>query len=165
MQHVYCVDINPQRLKLVPRFGGRPIDGRPDRYAASRKQIEAILPDGVDAVLEVAGFSALVAEGIQLLRTGGFYGFVGMVHPNTPLDISGEQIVRKCLTIRGVHNYNPRHLDEAMAFLERTVSTYPYADLVSPPYSLTDLNEAVTAARNQVYCRVSVKPAQYDVER
>lgn len=43
----------------------------------------------------------MVPEGMKLLRAGGVYVFVGMVHPDSKLDITGEQIIRKCITIRG----------------------------------------------------------------
>jgi threonine dehydrogenase-like Zn-dependent dehydrogenase len=158
IRHIYCVDIQPKRLAQVSQFGGHPIDGRPVQYADSCGTIEQAHPDGVDAVLEVAGASTLVSEGIRRLRIGGFYGFIGMVHPDTALDITGEQIIRNCLTIVGIHNYSPSHLDEAIAFLERTASIYPYESLVSPPYPLANLEEALSEAKKQTYSRVAVTP-------
>ena len=45
-------------------------------------------------------------EGIRVLRPGGVYVLVGMVHPNSKLDITAEQIIRKCITITGkLHPY------------------------------------------------------------
>ncbi len=112
----------------------------------------------MDAVIELAGSSSLVAEGIRLLRPGGYYGFVGMVHPDTDLNLTGEQVIRKCLTIRGVHNYSPRHLDEAVAFLDRTAGSYPYESLVSPPYQLSHIVKAVQAAEERQFPRMAVRP-------
>lgn len=43
----------------------------------------------------------MIPDGIRLLRTGGLYVLAGMVHPNSNLDITGEQIIRKCVTIKG----------------------------------------------------------------
>lgn len=43
----------------------------------------------------------MIPDGIRLLRTGGLYMLAGMVHPNSNLDITGEQIIRKCVTIKG----------------------------------------------------------------
>ena len=40
--------------------------------------------------------AAQVPEGVKLARVGGYYGFVGMVAPNSKLDrITGEMIIRK----------------------------------------------------------------------
>jgi len=157
VENIFCVDLQEQRLARVADFGGLPVDGRPERYPESGKQIERAAPGGVDAVLEVAGAADLVPEGVRLLRPGGFYAFVGMVHPRSRLDITGEQVIRKCLTIRGVHNYGPRHLDQAVAFLERTVDQYPYESLVRLPLPLAELERAVQVARSQEYFRVSVR--------
>ena len=57
-----------------------------------------------------------------------------------------------------MHNYAPRHLDEAIRFPEAAVDRSPYADLVSPPLPLAELNRAVELARRQVWHRVAVRP-------
>lgn len=80
---VFCVDVREARLPQVTRFDGIPVDGRSDNYSTAREAIVLAAPHGVDAVLEVAGGSALIPEGIRLLRPEGFYGFVGMVHPHS----------------------------------------------------------------------------------
>ena len=150
VKRVYCIDINPERRALSAAFGAIPIAAIDELLARERA--------GVDAVFELAGVSALVDDGITALRPGGFYAFVGMVHPDTHIGVTGEQIIRKCLTIRGVHNYSPRHLDEAVAFLQQTAGQHPYDELVSPPLSLSDLQDAVDLARTQRFARVSVRP-------
>jgi threonine dehydrogenase-like Zn-dependent dehydrogenase len=45
--------------------------------------------------------SSVINDGIRLLKAGGLYLFLGMVHPHSELNITGEQIIRKCLTIKG----------------------------------------------------------------
>lgn len=146
---VYCVDIEPQRLSKVADFGGIPIMAH---------DMEEEISSGVDLVLEVAGSSEVVPQGITAARPGGMYVWAGMVHPETRLDLSGEAVVRKCLTIRGVHNYQPIHLEQALSFLLETKDRLPFAELVSPPIPLTDLDGAFAMARNREYLRVSVTP-------
>ena len=158
VENVFCVDVQERRLVQIPQFGAVAIDGRPAYYPGARQKILAVAEDGVDAVLEMAGVAALVSEGVHLLRSGGIYGFVGMVHPDSGLALTGEQIIRKCLTIYGVHNYSPRHLDQAIRFLGETVGKYPFHSLVSPPFELADLAEAIQMAQTQVWCRVAVRP-------
>jgi putative phosphonate catabolism associated alcohol dehydrogenase len=156
--HVFCVDVLEQRLAKVASFGGIPVNGRHERYDGSLGQILDAAPDGVDAVLETAGVAALVPEGIRLLRPGGTYVLVGMVHPNTKLEMTGEQVIRKCLSIHGVHNYAPEHLTQAVRFLDRTVGRLPYESLVSPPVPLADLDQGFRMAQTQQWHRVSVQP-------
>jgi threonine 3-dehydrogenase len=45
-----------------------------------------------------------------------------------------------------VHNYEPRHLADAVDFLGRTLDVYPWAGLVSEPVQLDDLANALEPA-------------------
>lgn len=155
--HTFCVDLSEKRLERVPLFGGIPIPGAAAKYRTARARILETAPDGVDAVIEVSGHAAVVPEGIRLLRPGGFYALAGMVHPDSALDVTGEQLIRKCLTVRGIHNYSPEHLDQALAFLERTLDAYRYEALVSPAFDLGDLDRAVRAAARQKFLRVALE--------
>jgi hypothetical protein len=81
-----------------------------------------------------------------------------MVHPESALNITGEAIIRRCLTIRGFHNYAPRHLDAAIAFLLQHRKRHPWTELVSPARPLTRLNEAFAEAGSHRWHRVAVSP-------
>lgn len=50
----------------------------------------------------MCGVPGVVPEGIKLLRAGGIYVLGGMVHPESKLNVTGEQIIRKCITIKGM---------------------------------------------------------------
>ena len=158
VETVFCADILAARLQIAEAFGAIPLNTRPDAGTNCRNQVRTCAPEGVDAVLEVAGVSSLISAGVELLRPGGHYGFIGMVHPDSRLPVTGEQIIRKCLTIVGTHNYHPRHLDEALLFLERNQRRYPFAAVVEGPFPLSRLSEAFEAARAQARPRVSVAP-------
>jgi len=58
----------------------------------------------------------------------------------------------------GVHNYGPKHLDEAVAFLARTRNKYPYEELFSEPIKLTDFETALGLSKQQTFYRVCVEP-------
>ena len=38
---------------------------------------------------------------MRVIKPGGTYVLTGMVHPDSQLDVTAEQIIRKCLTIHG----------------------------------------------------------------
>ncbi|EDO45577.1 predicted protein [Nematostella vectensis] len=149
---VYCSDISSERLKMVSRFAGIPLG--PDQ--------EHLEKNSIDTVIEVCGVRQVLSEGIRVLRPGGTYVLVGMVHPDSRLDmVTAEQIIRKCLTIKGVHNYGPLHLDQAVSFIDQTASKFPYADLFSPTYRLENITSAFELAEEQKYFRVLIEPREH----
>ena len=82
-----------------------------------------------------------------------------MVHPKTQFSITGEQIIRKCLTIKGVHNYDKVHLDRAVDFLQKSINKFPFDKLVSPQtFLLKNLPNAIDEAISKKYPRVCVIP-------
>ncbi len=110
-------------------------------------------------MIEVCGSSDVVDDGIRLLKPGGIYLFVGMVHPKTAFKITGEQIIRKCLTIKGIHNYEAKHLEKAVEFLSKTVNKYPYDELVSSNvFKLENFTDAIEEAKQKNYPRIALNP-------
>ena len=155
VEQIFCLEVNSDRFPLIEAFGATVVDARD-----AEKATQFILDqtgDGVDVVFEVAGIKELVPQGLKLLRFGGNYILAGLVHPNSQLTITAEQIIRKCIKITGVHNYAPWHLDEAVSFLERNRDRFPFHSLVSPAYPLEELADAVLEAQSQKWARVSVK--------
>ena len=128
-------------------------------YGFFKGEFESSHSNTFDCIIEVCGQPEAVNEGLRLLKPGGSYVFAGMVHPKTALNVTGEQIIRKCLHISGVHNYDSRHLETAVRFLSQTLHKYPYDQLVSSRvYSLNELPEAINMAKEKVFPRVCVRP-------
>lgn len=148
-RRVLVVDPDEQRLAAVPAFGGEPVTG---------DATERVGAGTVDLVVEACGQPEAVADGLRLLRPGGRYTLAGLVRPGPDLPLSGEQLVRRCLTVCGVHNYAPRHLDRAVQFLAEHHHHLPLADLVSPPWPLADIDAALDAAAGRDWSRVLLVP-------
>jgi threonine dehydrogenase-like Zn-dependent dehydrogenase len=149
VEQVIVVDHDPARLALVGSFGGTPIHDGADSICS---------PGSADAVFEVAGTSAVVTEGVRYLRVGGYYAFIGMVHPSTTLELSGQTVVRQCVTLRGFHNYAPPHLAKAIQFLLEHGRKLPWEKVVSPAFELAGINAAFVEARTRKWQRVSIRP-------
>lgn len=148
-RRIVVVDISERRLGLVTAFGGEP---------ALNSAVELARRGTVDLVIEASGNPKVVQEGIELLRPGGQYMFVGMVHPESQLTLSGETIIRKCLTVSGTHNYAPRHLREGMRFLASSGRDLPWEQTVSPAMPLRDLGAAIQLAESGAWPRVAIHP-------
>lgn len=146
VSQVLCSDPVAERRQLAQRFGAVAVE-------------PGAVEETVDAVVELSGALPALSEGLQRVRTGGAYVWAGMVHPDSDLQgITAEQVIRKCLTIRGVHNYSPRHLRAGLDFLQATVDRYPFEDLVSPPLALGDFEEALQQAQQLRWPRVALRP-------
>jgi Zn-dependent alcohol dehydrogenase len=76
--------------------------------------------------------------------------------------IDGNQLTRKYLTIKGVHNYHPRHLGTALRFLERYSQKYPYDELVGRVLPLSQINKAIDAASTGKHIRIGVRTVTED---
>jgi alcohol dehydrogenase len=156
---ILVTDINPHRLDLASRFGAE-YCLNPD--ASNREDLRARILDqtggrGVDAAFEVCGSKDAAGRAVEALRIGGRYLLAGLVTPGSDLGIDGNQVTRKILTIKGIHNYRFDHLGKALGFLEKHHRKYPYAELVSRTYPLKEINEAFDAAASGKHVRVGVR--------
>ncbi|WP_415976657.1 zinc-binding dehydrogenase [Rhodococcus sp. 077-4] len=139
---VRIVDRDALRQKLARRFGALDDDG-----------------SLVDIAIDFTGAADAVRSGFGRLDTGGRLVLAGSVSPGPAISIDPERVVRNWLTITGVHNYEPRHLAQAVAFLDATGERYPWAALVDTPVPLTDLTR-VLAPTPEGILRSSVAPHQ-----
>jgi alcohol dehydrogenase len=68
-----------------------------------------------------------------------------------------DTLVRRNLTVSGIHNYGPRHLVRAVQFLETADSRFPFDALVSRWFPLSETPAALAAAMNPGCIRVGVQ--------
>ncbi|AZG48060.1 zinc-binding dehydrogenase [Gordonia insulae] len=124
--HVLIAERDSERRSSAESFGASADDGEP-----------------VDAAIDFTGSAQAVRAGYHRLDVGGVLVLAGSVAPGPTLAIDPEQVVRRWLTIRGIHNYEPRHLQQAVDFLDATRHRYPWADLVTEPVALADIATAL----------------------
>ncbi len=137
---VLIADRDRARVEQATGFGARPDDG-----------------ENVDVVLDFTGSSDFIRRGLTRLDVAGTLVLAGSVTPGPVLDIDPEQVVRRWWTITGVHNYEPRHLKQAVDFLARTVDRHPWSELVTPPIPLEHIERALQPAPGAAL-RVAVSP-------
>jgi len=156
---VFITDVMQSRLDLAKRFGAHVClnlkDLSPDEVVS---QIRAHTGGyGADVAIEVCGVSKVVPQAVQALRIGGRYLVAGLVTPGSNLDIDGNQLTRKYLTVKGIHNYHPKHLGMALKFLEKYSGKYPFGELVGKVFPLSQINEAIKEASSGEFVRVGVR--------
>jgi putative phosphonate catabolism associated alcohol dehydrogenase len=129
---VTAIDPTPSRRDLACRFGAT--DAAPS------------LPDvdACDVLLEFSGSSAAVQDALRTLDVQGVAVLAGSVAPDSPIAVDPESVVRRQLSIAGVHNYEPRHLSAALSFLQKTRDRFPWTDLVAQPKPIEDIARLLT---------------------
>jgi len=157
---VIGIDGVPARRELGLRFGCDYVfDPVGQDDAALVKTIRALCkPEGADAVIEVCGYPSVIPAGIQMARVGGRYVMGGVVNPDSFVSIDVNQILRKLLTLRGVHNYHPRHLIEALDFVTVNRRRFPFKDLVDGKYGLDQVGQAMQDAEDRKVLRAAIVP-------
>lgn len=123
---VEVLDPNPERRALAARFGATALDREPD------------------VVIEASGHA--VAEALSGVAVGGIVVLVGSVFPADPVPFDAESIVRRLVTVAGVHNYTGAELAAAVAFLAGRGRAYPFADAVGAVRPLVEIDDALLAA-------------------
>lgn len=129
--HVIASDLNPRNLALVADLAD-----------------ELVAPGGthqVDVALEFSGAASAVSECLASLNIGGTAVLAGTVAPVGEIPVDPEWLVRGWRTVTGVHNYEPHHLNEAVAFLESEGERLPWDAVLGGPVTLGEL-PAVFAA-------------------
>lgn len=151
---VICVDPTPERRKQSLLFGASQAVS-PEELAPA---IAGSTNHGVDVLLEFSGASAAFESTWTKVRLGGRIVLVGAVFPDTPVSLPLEQVVRRNLTISGIHNYSPQHLLAAIQFLAEQHERFPLASLVASWRPLADAKQAFLEAKSSGAIRIGLCP-------
>jgi threonine 3-dehydrogenase len=156
---VTVCDIDPRRLSRAPDFGA---DSAVEWHSEANELRDRLLlhagSDVFDLVLELSGSPEAVEAAFRLGDVGARVLLVGSVMNSRLAQFDPECVVRRCLSIQGVHNYGPHDLRTAVAFLERFGSVHPFAELVEFAYPLDEVNLAFERAVRSRPVRVAVRP-------
>jgi alcohol dehydrogenase len=117
------------------------------------------LPErGCDIALELAGRSETVALGLKHIRVGGTLVLAGTVSPTPAVPLDPQTMVRRMLTVKGVHNYRPDHLGTALRFLGTAGRNHPWDSLIAGSFPLQAAEAAFAAALANPGRRIAVVP-------
>ena len=155
---IIVTDILDHRLEFIKAFGATDtINVR----GMSDEEIVRVVQDltggfGVDCILEVAGIPSLIPLGLKCLRTGGRYVEIGNSFPDAKFTYDACDIVWRRLTIKGIHNYDAKHLQMGVDLLAVTHEAFPFKKIVTHRVSLENINEGLRLAESGKAIRVAV---------
>lgn len=154
---IVASDPDPARRALAHEFGADAVgDGTPEGLRRALRRARA--HDGYGIALEVSGAPAAVQALFDFADIGAALVLVGSVFPTGAVAFDPEEVVRRMLTVRGVHNYSPEHLLQAVRFLENACDPGLFSALVGMQHPLDELEQAMQDARAGVATRVAVAP-------
>ena len=154
---IFLIEPDIKRREIAERFGAS-VSCNPMETDVVQWIKDHTDGRGADIAFDYAGVLPAVETCIQSVRTGGCVVLAGSVFPMSDLSISPESIVRRMLTIRGLHNYLPDDLANAIEFLKEHGDHFPFADLVEKTFHIDDVEQAFDHAAKTRPIRVAINP-------
>lgn len=150
---------------IAAELGARVRIADPDparRAFAERFGLTAVTPDdvaeeGADLVIEASGHAVRAA--LDAVDVGGAVVLLGSVFPADVVPLDAERIVRRLISVAGVHNYTGSELHAAAAFMAGRGRAHPFAEAVGAVHPLAAVDAAlVQAAAPGAPLRVGLTP-------
>jgi putative phosphonate catabolism associated alcohol dehydrogenase len=150
---VAVVDVDATRADRAAAFGAhvtRAVDGQGEG--------DGLRGIGMfDVVVETSGAPAAMQSTLRLLDTGGVAVWIGAVFPQPGTPVDAELVLRRLLTIRGLHNYNGDDFRTAVELVERLHVRLPFEGLVRDVFPLHEADAAFARAATGDPVRVGVR--------
>jgi threonine dehydrogenase-like Zn-dependent dehydrogenase len=142
---VIVLDRLPERLELARAFGADDTLSIAELGTAERR-IQAVMDltggFGADVVADFVGYPEVIPEGLRMLRSGGCYLEVGSIAPGNVFSYDATALVRNNARLVATSNYSPWALADALAFLARNRTRFPFERIVSHVYPLDRISDA-----------------------
>jgi len=150
--NIILIDTDASRLQWGKKFGA----GETCIFNSADAAIPLPWPEA-DLVFDMTGHPDAMKAGIDSLALGGTAIWIGAAYPAKPVPVDAQKIVRKILTIKGLHNYNYQDFEYATAFIEHNYLKYPFETLVEKEFNLEQTEEAFKYASEHKPVRVGIK--------
>lgn len=149
---VIVCDTNENRLLKAHEFGADESCLPSDLHKLVSDKTQG---SGVDVFFELTGFPVAFENAFDCVGIGGKIVLVGSVFPSAPVALPMETVVRKLLSIEGIHNYTPADLSQALFFLNET-RHLPWKSLIGIWLRLSEVDLAFQLAQLPEYYRVGI---------
>ncbi len=155
---IAAADIAERRLDDAASFGADVALNMQGDHAVMHQIIrERTDGRGIDVVFDMSGSPDAMEFGLSCLGIGGCAVWIGAVFNTRPLQVNPENVIRKLLTIKGLHNYNFDDFRYAFDFMRRNWEKYPFGSVVEKEFPLEAANEAFEYALANKPLRVGVR--------
>lgn len=149
--NIYAADIDEDRLQQAVGFGADSVFLLPE----GAQGVVTECPEA-DIVFDMSGIATAMEAGLKSLTTGGIAVWIGAVFKHRQVQVDAEQIIRKMITIKGLHNYNYQDFAYAVDFIVQHHATYPFGRVVTKEFKLKDAEAAFAYAIANKPLRVGI---------
>jgi threonine dehydrogenase-like Zn-dependent dehydrogenase len=145
---VIVLDRLEDRLALARRFGADHtinVEELDTPEARRQRILELTDGEGADVVMELAGVTELIPEGIGYLAPSGTLVEIGHVMAGRTFELDPRAVIRGKRLI-GSSGYRHSLIPTLMDVMVKTQASVPYDQVVSNHFKLEDVNRAMEAA-------------------
>ncbi|MDX2380346.1 MAG: alcohol dehydrogenase catalytic domain-containing protein [Acidimicrobiia bacterium] len=143
---VIAIDRFVGRLDIAADLGATDCLQASDDPQQTRSAVDAIVPDGVDVVVDATGHPDSFTPAIGLLRDGGTLLEVGAFVDLGPVDLNPADLLGRNLTLVGVAGEDARAYDATLAMLAEHHATVPFHRAVTHHFPVAAAHEAMQTA-------------------
>ncbi|RZJ35578.1 MAG: alcohol dehydrogenase, partial [Chryseobacterium sp.] len=111
----------------------------------------------IDVVFDMSGSPEAMEFGLDNLAVGGSAVWVGAVFNTRAINVDPEQIIRRLITIKGLHNYNFEDFRSGFDFLKKNWKKYPFSNVVEKEFKLSEADVAFEYAVANKPLRVGIR--------
>jgi threonine dehydrogenase-like Zn-dependent dehydrogenase len=158
---IIAVGAPNHRLELAREFGADEvisIEAIPDAKDRRQRVLETTGGYGADLAVECVGYPSAVPEGLELCRDGGTYLVLGQYADAGDVLMNPHTITRKQLRVVGSWAFEPRHVSQALTFLDSTHWKTLFAREVSHKFPLQEASKALETVRQHRSAKAVIVP-------
>jgi alcohol dehydrogenase len=122
----------------------------------NESSLSSLCPN-MEVVFDMSGSPEAMEEGVAALAIGGVAVWVGAVFRQRKVRVDAEQIIRRLITIKGLHNYNYDDFVYAVDFMRRNAQRFPFEQIVGKEFSLNEAEQAFAYALKNKPLRVGIR--------
>jgi putative phosphonate catabolism associated alcohol dehydrogenase len=154
---VFTADINGDRLLQSLDFGADATFLLKHPNLTDNAEIQPGGPVNIDIAFDMSGAPEAMETGLASLAVGGTAVWIGAVFHARNVMIDAEQVVRKLVTIKGLHNYNYQDFAYAVDFIGRNHNRFPFDTIVGKEFGLAEAQQAFEYALEYKPLRVGIR--------
>jgi D-arabinose 1-dehydrogenase-like Zn-dependent alcohol dehydrogenase len=145
---VIAVDISETRLEFAKKWGATHVVNSKDHPDAAErvKYIRTLCGRGADLIIECSGSLPVFAENLDILANPSKYLIIGQTSDKSVPVVPNKFMDKNCILI-GSKSGDIRHYIKCLKFIQANKGKYPFGEIISKKYKLTEANQALEDMR------------------